>query len=81
MNMSLIALLLLPSGQEGLGKFHNLNKGKTMFMQRSITTSVILAPLVLLAIFYAPSWILWGVVLVILLLAGMECFKFDSVEI
>ncbi|AAU26601.1 TPA: phosphatidate cytidylyltransferase [Legionella pneumophila] len=69
----------MPSGQEGLDKFHNLNKGKTMFMQRLITT-LILVPLVLLAIFYAPSWILWGVVLVILLLAGMECFKLIPVD-
>lgn len=50
-----------------------------MFMQRLIT-SLILVPLVLLIIFYAPSWILWGVLLLILLLAGIECFKLIPID-
>ncbi|KGP63075.1 phosphatidate cytidylyltransferase [Legionella norrlandica] len=50
-----------------------------MFMQRLITT-LILAPLVLLVIFYGPSWVLWGVILFILLAAGMECFKLIPVD-
>lgn len=45
-----------------------------MFMQRLITT-LILVPLVLLVIFYAPAWFLAGVLLVVLLAAGRECWQ------
>ena len=45
-----------------------------MFMQRLIT-SLILVPLVLLILFYAPAWFLGGVVLVIILAAGRECWQ------
>ncbi|MCL9683363.1 phosphatidate cytidylyltransferase [Legionella maioricensis] len=44
-----------------------------MFMQRLITT-LVLVPLVLLILFYAPAWFLGGVVLLILLVAGRECW-------
>ncbi len=44
-----------------------------MFMQRLIT-SLILVPLVLLILFYAPAWFLGGVILLILLAAGRECW-------
>lgn len=45
-----------------------------MFMQRLITT-LVLVPLVLLMLFYAPAWLLGGVVLLILLAAGRECWQ------
>ncbi|CEG57995.1 phosphatidate cytidylyltransferase [Legionella fallonii] len=45
-----------------------------MFMQRLITT-LVLVPLVLLILFYAPAWLLEGVVLLILLAAGRECWQ------
>lgn len=45
-----------------------------MFMQRLITT-LVLVPLVLLILFYAPSWFLGGIVLLILLAAGRECWQ------
>lgn len=44
-----------------------------MFMQRLIT-SLILAPLVLLMLFYANPWFLLGMVLVVVLAAGKECW-------
>lgn len=45
-----------------------------MFMQRLITT-LVLVPLVLLSLFYAPAWFLGGVVLLIILAAGRECWR------
>lgn len=45
-----------------------------MFMQRLIT-SLILAPLVLLALFYANPWGLGAAVLVVVLLAGREAWQ------
>lgn len=45
-----------------------------MFMQRLIT-SLVLAPLVLIILFYAPVWLLEGVVVLILLAAGKECWR------
>lgn len=45
-----------------------------MFMQRLITT-LVLAPLVLIILFYAPAWFLGGVALLIILAAGRECWK------
>lgn len=45
-----------------------------MFMQRLITT-LVLVPLVLLILFYAPSWFLGGIVLLILLASGRECWQ------
>lgn len=44
-----------------------------MFMQRLIT-SLILIPLVLLTLFYGPTWLLFGVIILILLAAGRECW-------
>ncbi|PJD95877.1 MAG: phosphatidate cytidylyltransferase [Legionella sp.] len=44
-----------------------------MFMQRLIT-SLVLIPLVLLALFYAPGWLLMGVAILILMAAGRECW-------
>lgn len=44
-----------------------------MFMQRLIT-SLILIPLVLLMLFYANPWVLGAVVLIITLAAGKECW-------
>jgi len=45
-----------------------------MFMQRLITT-LVLVPLVLLILFYAPAWFLGGLVVLILLAAGRECWQ------
>ena len=45
-----------------------------MFMQRLIT-SLVLVPLVLLILFYAPSWFLGGLVLLIILAASRECWQ------
>lgn len=45
-----------------------------MFLQRLIT-SLILVPLVLLMIFYGHPWLLAGIVLLIFLAAGRECFQ------
>jgi len=45
-----------------------------MFMQRLIT-SIILIPLVLLILFYGPTWLLMGIVVLILLAAGRECWQ------
>lgn len=45
-----------------------------MFLQRLIT-SLILVPLVLLIIFYGPSWLLAGIVFVIFFAATRECFQ------
>lgn len=45
-----------------------------MFLQRLIT-SLILVPLVLLVIFYGNPWMLAGIVLLVLLVAGKECFQ------
>lgn len=45
-----------------------------MFMQRLIT-SLILIPLVLLTLFYGPTWLLMGIVVLILLAAGRECWQ------
>lgn len=50
-----------------------------MFIQRLITT-LILVPLVLLAIFYAPWWFLGIVVLLIILTAGNECLQLIPVK-
>lgn len=50
-----------------------------MFMQRLITT-LILAPLVLLSIFFAPPWLLAGVLILILLVAGFEALKLIPVS-
>ena len=45
-----------------------------MFMQRLIT-SLILIPLVLLILFYGPVWLLMGLVILMLLVAGRECWQ------
>lgn len=45
-----------------------------MFMQRLIT-SLILIPLVLLILFYGPIWLLLSLVVLILLAAGRECWQ------
>jgi phosphatidate cytidylyltransferase len=45
-----------------------------MFMQRLIT-SVILVPLVLLILFYAPAWLLAGIVGIIFFGAGYESLQ------
>lgn len=45
-----------------------------MFMQRLITT-LVLVPLVLVILFYAPAWFLGGITLLILLAAGRECWQ------
>lgn len=45
-----------------------------MFLQRLIT-SLILVPLVLLIIFYGYPWLLGGIVVLIFLAAGRECFQ------
>lgn len=45
-----------------------------MFMQRLIT-SLILVPLVLLMLFYGPSWLLMSFVVLVLLAAGRECWQ------
>ncbi|MDR3441707.1 MAG: phosphatidate cytidylyltransferase [Legionella sp.] len=45
-----------------------------MFLQRLIT-SLILVPVVLLVIFYGNPWVLAGIVLLVLLVAGKECFQ------
>ncbi|RUR13647.1 phosphatidate cytidylyltransferase [Legionella sp. km772] len=45
-----------------------------MFMQRLIT-SLILIPLVLLILFYGPTWLLMGLVVLVLLSAGRECWQ------
>ncbi|MFT4058773.1 MAG: phosphatidate cytidylyltransferase [Legionella sp.] len=45
-----------------------------MFLQRLIT-SLILVPLVLLLIFYGYPWLLGGIVLLIFLAAGRECLQ------
>jgi phosphatidate cytidylyltransferase len=45
-----------------------------MFMQRLIA-SLVLVPLILFILFYAPAWFLGGVVLLILLAAGRECWQ------
>ncbi len=45
-----------------------------MLMQRLIT-SIILIPLVLLVLFYGPTWLLMGIVVLILLAAGRECWQ------
>jgi phosphatidate cytidylyltransferase len=45
-----------------------------MFMQRLIS-SIILAPLVLLIIFYANPWVLGGIIFLITVLAGKECWQ------
>jgi phosphatidate cytidylyltransferase len=45
-----------------------------MFIQRLIT-SLILIPLVLLILFFAPPWFLGGLVLLTLLAAGRECWQ------
>lgn len=50
-----------------------------MFMQRLIT-SLILVPLVLLTLFYAPPIFLAGVVVLVLLLAGRECWQLIPVN-
>lgn len=44
-----------------------------MFMQR-LLTSLVLIPLVLLTLFYAPTWFLLGLLLIILIAAGLECW-------
>lgn len=45
-----------------------------MFMQRLIT-SLVLVPLVLLMLFYGPAWLFLGVLLLILLASGRECWQ------
>lgn len=50
-----------------------------MFMQRLIT-SLILIPLVLCTLFYAPAWIFGAVLVVILLACTYECLKLIPVE-
>lgn len=45
-----------------------------MFMQRLIT-SLILIPLVLLTLFYGPTWFLMTLVILVLLAAGRECWQ------
>lgn len=50
-----------------------------MFMQRLIT-SLILVPLVLLIIFYAPAWLLAGIILVIFFAASYECLQLIPVK-
>lgn len=45
-----------------------------MFLQRLITT-LILVPLVLWLIFYGNQWLLAGIVLLVFLAAGRECFQ------
>lgn len=45
-----------------------------MLMQRVIT-SLILIPLVLLILFYAPVWVLLGIVLLLIIAAGRECWQ------
>lgn len=45
-----------------------------MFMQRLIT-SIILIPLVVLLLFYGPAWLLLGLVILILLVSGSECWQ------
>jgi phosphatidate cytidylyltransferase len=49
-------------------------KGSTMFLQRLIT-SLILVPLVLLIIFYGHPWLLGGIVLLVFLASGKECLQ------
>ena len=66
--------LPLVNAKDGLGIFRQLIKGNAMFMQRLITT-LVLVPLVLIILFYAPSWSLGGVVLAIILAASIECWK------
>jgi len=50
-----------------------------MFMQRLIT-SLILIPIVLLTIFYAPAWVLGGLVLLVVLVAATECWQLIPTE-
>lgn len=50
-----------------------------MFIQRLITT-LILVPLVLLAIFYGPWWLLGIIVLLITLTAGQECLQLIPIK-
>jgi phosphatidate cytidylyltransferase len=45
-----------------------------MFMQRLFTT-LVLVPIVLLALFYGPAWLLGAVLLLLSLLAGWECWQ------
>ncbi len=45
-----------------------------MFMQRLIT-SIILIPLVLLILFYGPTWLLMSIIVLVLLAAGRECWQ------
>lgn len=45
-----------------------------MFMQRLITT-LILVPLVLLTLFYAPAWVLAGVVVLVVAVCAQECWQ------
>jgi phosphatidate cytidylyltransferase len=45
-----------------------------MFMQRLIT-SLILIPLVLLILFYGPTWFLIALIILVLLAAGRECWQ------
>lgn len=45
-----------------------------MFMQRLITT-LILVPLVLLTLFYAPLWLLAGVVVFVVAVCAQECWQ------
>lgn len=50
-----------------------------MFMQRLIT-SLILVPLVLLTIFFAPTWFLTAVIVVIFLACGKEALRLIPIE-
>ena len=50
-----------------------------MFIQR-LMTSLILIPLVLLTLFYANPWVLGGIVLLITVIAGKECWKLIPVD-
>ncbi|WP_298623243.1 phosphatidate cytidylyltransferase [uncultured Legionella sp.] len=50
-----------------------------MFMQRLITT-LILVPLVLLTLFYAPAWFLAGVILLVFIAAVNECIHLIPIK-
>lgn len=50
-----------------------------MFMQRLIT-SLILVPLVVLILFFAPTWVLVPLMIAVILIAGKECWQLIPLE-